>query len=212
MKMPSVQDVLLSQTQRDTFWTRHQFIQEPLLDIKARLNEWTDPDEQNVLDSIEEKWTAGRKTILCCGVFSAGKSTFINRLIGEDHLPSHPIPTSANVVHFEKGEPGITLVHEEERPDTVFTNLRDWDTSWFQQGADVKEVYLQDENTKLPTSVELIDTPGIDSTVEAHQLAAESRLPEADIVCYVMDYQRWRISISSACPIRPASVLDNGRK
>lgn len=190
MKMPSVQDVLLSQAQRDTFWTRHQFIQEPLLDIKARLNEWTDPDEQNVLDSIEEKWTAGRKTILCCGVFSAGKSTFINRLIGEDHLPSHPIPTSANVVHFEKGEPGITLVHEEERPDTVFTNLRDWDTSWFQQGADVKEVYLQDENTKLPTSVELIDTPGIDSTVEAHQLAAESRLPEADIVCYVMDYQQ----------------------
>ncbi|WP_252312273.1 dynamin family protein [Sinobaca sp. H24] len=219
MKMPSVQDVLLSREKRDEFWARRKFKKEPLLDLKTRLAEWADEDTQEVLEGIEEKWHAGRKTILCCGVFSAGKSTFINRLIGEDHLPSHPIPTSANVVHFQKGRPGITLVHEDSRPDTVFPDLDAWDANWFQQGGAVKEVYLQDAETKLPDGVELIDTPGIDSTVETHQLAAESRLPEADTVCYVMDYQQVEseeniafLSKLNQMDIRPVLIVNQADK
>lgn len=38
-------------------------------------------------------------------------------------------------------------------------------------------------------SLELMDTPGIDSTDEAHQAAMESALHKADMVALVMDYQ-----------------------
>ncbi|MCL6632180.1 MAG: dynamin family protein [Alicyclobacillus herbarius] len=37
--------------------------------------------------------------------------------------------------------------------------------------------------------VRLLDTPGIDSTDEAHQRATQSALYQADVVCLVMDYQ-----------------------
>lgn len=42
--------------------------------------------------------------IAFCGHFSAGKSSMINFLLGDQVLPSSPIPTSANTVKVQKGE------------------------------------------------------------------------------------------------------------
>ena len=42
--------------------------------------------------------------IAFCGHFSAGKSRMINCLLGENLLPSSPIPTSANLVKVHAGE------------------------------------------------------------------------------------------------------------
>src|SRR5690554_1944015 len=50
------------------------------------------------------KYSGGEYSIAFCGHFSAGKSSTINRLIGENILPSSPIPTSANLVKVKSGE------------------------------------------------------------------------------------------------------------
>ena len=46
---------------------------------------------------IDKEYTIG-----FAGHFSAGKSSMINALTGEDLLPSSPIPTSANIVKVRK--------------------------------------------------------------------------------------------------------------
>ena len=44
------------------------------------------------------------------------------------------------------------------------------------------------ETAPIPEGVMLVDTPGIDSTDDAHQLATESTLHLADVIFYMMDY------------------------
>src|SRR3954453_3362581 len=54
--------------------------------------------------------------IAFCGHFSAGKSTMINQLVGENLLPSSPIPTSANLVRVKAGEEYAKVFFKNETP------------------------------------------------------------------------------------------------
>lgn len=50
-------------------------------------------------------------TIAFAGHFSAGKSSMINELIGENLLATSPIPTSANIVTIQKSDQWKAYVH-----------------------------------------------------------------------------------------------------
>jgi len=80
-----------------------------------------------------------------CGLFSAGKSSLLNRLTGTQELATGAVPTTAVIA----------------------------------------EVNLQDD----AKAVVLLDTPGVDSTDEAHQAATEGAVHRADVIAVVMDYQ-----------------------
>ncbi|GAA3327298.1 hypothetical protein GCM10020331_066680 [Ectobacillus funiculus] len=56
-----------------------------------------------LLDVIQ-KYGKQEFMIAFCGHFSAGKSTMMNYLYGQELLPTSPIPTSANVVQIQKGK------------------------------------------------------------------------------------------------------------
>lgn len=49
--------------------------------------------------------------LMVVGEFSAGKSTFINALLGEDVLPAYPIPTTAFINEVRYGEQKRALLH-----------------------------------------------------------------------------------------------------
>jgi len=53
-------------------------------------------------------------SIAFCGHFSAGKSSMINTLMGENILPSSPIPTSANLVKIKSGEDYAKVYFKED--------------------------------------------------------------------------------------------------
>lgn len=82
--------------------------------------------------------------VALCGLFSAGKSSLINALVGKTVTATGAVPTTAEI-------------HEVC-----------WDTP---QGRII-----------------LMDTPGIDSTDEAHGQVTEAALHMADVVCLVVDY------------------------
>ncbi|WJH34144.1 dynamin family protein [Paenibacillus sp. CC-CFT747] len=125
-----------------------------------------------------------------CGHFSAGKSSMINKLCGTRLLPSSPIPTSANVVTIRHGEPSA-IIHragsegsgaaEERIP------LEELD-AYCKNGTDIESVEIHHPIPLLKGHTALLDTPGIDSTDDAHKMATESALHLADVVFYVMDY------------------------
>ena len=128
-------------------------------------------------------------TIAFCGHFSAGKSMMINRLVGEDLLPSSPIPTSANLVKVKAGEEYVKVFFKKGKP-RLYLPPYDYKMvkNYCKDGDQIQEIEISHSDSRLPSQTVIIDTPGIDSADDAHRIATESTLHLADLIFYVMDY------------------------
>ncbi|MDQ8735383.1 dynamin family protein, partial [Paenibacillus sp. LHD-38] len=146
---------------------------------------------------LNSKLTDGRLTVAFCGHFSAGKSTLINRLCEAKLLPSSPIPTSANVVSIRGGERAYAAV--EILRDGVLSKaevpIGELDR-YCVDGEQFTSVSIVYPSKRLGNHTVLLDTPGIDSTDDAHRMATESALHLADVVFYVMDYNHVQSEIN----------------
>lgn len=127
--------------------------------------------------------------IAFCGHFSAGKSTIINRLIGENLLPSSPIPTSANLVKVKAGEEYAKVFFKNEKP-RLYLAPYDYKMvkNYCKDGDQIQAIEISHSNSQLPSHTVIMDTPGIDSADDAHRIATESAIHLADLIFYVMDY------------------------
>jgi len=128
-------------------------------------------------------------SIAFCGHFSAGKSSMINRIMGENLLPSSPIPTSANLVKIKSGDDYAKVFFKEDRP-LIYPAPYDYEQvkSYCKDGDQIQSIEISYSKTSIPKDTIIMDTPGIDSTDDAHRIATESALHLADLVFYVMDY------------------------
>lgn len=122
-----------------------------------------------------------------CGHFSAGKSTIINQVIGKKLLPSHPIPTSANVVTLSKGTDQMCFYNGKNE------KYVEHEVNWNKleeicKNKNISHIDVTVSDVAFPEKLKIMDTPGIDSTDEAHELATLSSLYLADLLVYVMDY------------------------
>lgn len=123
------------------------------------------------------------------GHFSSGKSSMINALTGETLLPSSPIPTSANIVNVHKAEKDFAIVNKTAGKPVYFPENYDFDAvKQYCKSGDVTQIDIGHRDSVLPEGVSVMDTPGVDSTDDAHRLSTESALHIADMVFYVMDY------------------------
>jgi predicted GTPase len=159
------------------------------------LRSWKDQMEQvgdrtrvQKLEQLLRKVENKEFVLTFAGHFSAGKSSLINELVGEDILPSSPIPTSANVVTIRSGEPEVEIRRLNGESHILPFN-DNWDEirSFAKNGAEIESLQIR-YPLPWPDSVSLMDTPGIDSTDDAHKLSTESALHLADIIFYTMDY------------------------
>lgn len=137
-----------------------------------------------------QKLEQGTFTIAFAGHFSAGKSSMINALVDEQILPTSPIPTSANIVTVKKTDENYALVHFVDRAPVKFSGEYDIQLvkKYSKDGSQVSQIEIGHEASKLPAGITVMDTPGVDSTDDAHRISTESALHLADIVFYVMDY------------------------
>ena len=128
-------------------------------------------------------------SIAFCGHFSAGKSSMINTIMGENILPSSPIPTSANLVKIKSGDDYAKVYFKEDTPH-LYPAPYDYEKvkSYCKDGDQIQSIEISYSKTSIPSNVTIMDTPGIDSTDDAHRIATESALHLADLVFYVMDY------------------------
>src|SRR5690606_2042842 len=123
------------------------------------------------------------------GHFSSGKSSMINALTGETLLPSSPIPTSANIVNVQKAPSDFAIVNRKNKKPFYCPENYDFDVvKAFCKSGDVTQVDIGHQDSVLPEGITVMDTPGVDSTDDAHRLSTESALHVADMVFYVMDY------------------------
>jgi predicted GTPase len=151
------------------------------------------------LHELQEKQAAGDLFIAFCGHFSAGKSTLVNRLCGHRLLPSGPIPTSANVVRIRNGESSARIFRRSEDKGIYMERIPlERLEAACKDGESIETVEIRYPVPMLGKHVVLLDTPGIDSTDEAHQAATQSAMHLADIVFYVMDYNYVQSEINFA--------------
>ncbi|WP_138414631.1 dynamin family protein [Aquibacillus sediminis] len=143
---------------------------------------------QKVLDLLA-KMDQDEFVVCFSGHFSAGKSTMINALIGEEILPQSPIPTSANVVKLKAGEGYARIFFKEEVPLELKEPYQiDQIQSYCKDGDAIQSVEISKKTTMIPKNVTIMDTPGIDSVDDADRVMTESSLHLVDVLFYVMDY------------------------
>lgn len=143
----------------------------------------------NHVRHLAQKLTDKKYGIAFAGHFSAGKSRLINSFLGDNILPSSPIPTSANLVKVYKGEDYARVFFSKGKPRKYLAPY-DYELvkSYCRDGDAVSCIELSYSNLHIPEGVEIMDTPGIDSADDAHRMVTEDAIHLADIIFYVMDY------------------------
>lgn len=148
-------------------------------------------DEENAqkVRQLAQKLHSNEFTIAFCGHFSAGKSKMINCLLDGELLPSSPIPTSANLVRVKTGDDFAKVFFKQDKPRFY---MAPYDYSLIKKhckdGDKIEYVEISHGGLNLPPNVVVMDTPGVDSTDDAHRIATESAIHLADMIFYVMDY------------------------
>nr|WP_285517409.1 dynamin family protein [Thermolongibacillus altinsuensis] len=160
-----------------------------LIALHAQLMESGDTEQANKVKQLIQKVHKQEFIIAFCGHFSAGKSSMINELIGSAILPSSPIPTSANLVKVKAGKAYARVFYKHSAP-IEYVAPYDYEEikSFCKDGDAISAIEISHETNAIPKGVVIMDTPGIDSTDDAHRLATESALHLADVIFYMMDY------------------------
>ncbi|WP_462411977.1 dynamin family protein [Neobacillus sp. Marseille-QA0830] len=164
-------------------------LKQKLVSVYEYLIMQKDMEQAEKVKQLAKKFANQEFTIAFCGHFSAGKSTMINRVIGENILPSSPIPTSANLVKVKTGEEYAKVFFKYEKP-RLYLAPYDYELvkNYCKDGDKIEEIEISHSSSVLPANSIIMDTPGIDSADDAHRVATESALHLADLIFYVMDY------------------------
>lgn len=126
-------------------------------------------------------------TMTFVGHFSAGKSTIINNLIGQDILPSSPVPTTSNTALVTVADTaGITANIEGQQ----YTELASYDDvkQMNRENYNVESIDIRFQSDDYRNGFTFQDTPGVDSNVKSHSHSTERFLYTSNMVFYTVDY------------------------
>ncbi|PKR78787.1 hypothetical protein CEY16_03265 [Halalkalibacillus sediminis] len=164
--------------------------------LYKELNKQSDESTLHKIAQIYQKWSDDKMTIGFTGHFSAGKSSMINYLLGEQLLPSSPIPTSANIVEISSGDElvryqlndGNYIEQDHLHVDQIHALSKN--------GQDVRTVTIQKPLKRLDENVSFMDTPGIDSSDDEEYDRTLASIHLIDYFVYIMDYNHVQSEIN----------------
>jgi GTP-binding protein EngB required for normal cell division len=131
-------------------------------------------------------------TIAIMGEFSAGKSTFVNALLGEAIAPMGVLPTTTTINVFRKGPGGGAQVHYR---DGRIATLAAEDINSFLHGLDteaatrIRHVEIERTGPRMGEAA-VVDTPGLNALDPFHEQVAREFLDEADAVIWLFSATR----------------------
>src|SRR5450432_2319291 len=123
-------------------------------------------DRQKVLDTASDLREMFLMVVII-GEFNAGKSTFVNALLGDAVLPMGITPTTDAIELVRYGSKTT------RKPDLRDGVIREW----------------EHPNTGAP-GVVIVDTPGSGSVFQKHEQIAKSFLHRSDLVIFVLSAKR----------------------
>ena len=135
-------------------------------DVLARLSPEGEADRGRLRDVADDLRSLFLMVVVV-GEFNAGKSTFINALLGDDLLPTGITPTTEVIELIRYGE------QVSRKPVMREDGVREW----------------THPNTGGP-GVVLVDTPGTGSVFRRHEQIAKDFLHRSDLVVFVLSAKR----------------------
>jgi len=131
-------------------------------------------------------------SIAIMGEFSAGKSTFVNALLGEAVAPMGVLPTTTTINVFRRGTTGAARIHYRDgrisvvEPGQVHTYLHGLDGTEAQR---IRHVEIERTGERMGDAA-VVDTPGLNALDEFHERVAREFIDEADAVVWVFSATR----------------------
>jgi small GTP-binding protein len=140
-----------------------------LMDIATTLAEMGDDSEgdRRRLQEIAQDLREAFFMVVIIGEFNAGKSTFVNALLGEELLPMGITPTTETIELIRYNETPL------RKPNVTQTGVREW----------------AHPNTGA-AGVAIVDTPGTGSVFQKHERIAKEFLHRSDLVVFVISAKR----------------------
>jgi small GTP-binding protein len=123
-------------------------------------------DRQRLLDTASDLREMFLMVVVI-GEFNAGKSTFVNALLGDEILPIGVIPTTDAIELVRYGK------NKTRKPELRDGAIREW----------------EHPNTGAP-GVVIVDTPGTGSVFQKHEQIAKSFLHRSDLVIFLLSAKR----------------------
>lgn len=146
--------------------------------------------EGNIFDNLLESLKNEEFSIVLVGEFSAGKSTFLNALMGEKILPSFTNETTATVNFLrhkdrsENGEEGRVYLNDgqvkvldEVNFDVINKYVCTNSDIGVANTVDHLDIYLN--SRFLEGNVTLVDSPGLNGTADGHREITESQIEKS---------------------------------
>lgn len=136
---------------------------------------------------LQQKEHSGNASLILplVGEFSAGKTTLLNTLMDSGIMETGPLPTTSTIyeIHFGCENPHAEVFYADGRSDVVndFSELKN------EMLAEATVVNIFDSSTRVPSSLVLVDTPGLSSPDIKHKQVLVEFLPKADGLLLVMD-------------------------
>lgn len=126
-------------------------------------------------------------TVSFVGHFSAGKSTLINNVIGQNILPSSPVPTTSNTAQLISSDKNSISVNLNNNQYTVVDNQEDV-KRLNTEDREVESIEIEFTSDKFNKGFTFQDTPGVDSMSDNHRESAFQYLLTSNYVFYTVDY------------------------
>ncbi|MFO0758185.1 MAG: dynamin family protein [Byssovorax sp.] len=122
------------------------------------------------------------------GEFNAGKSTFLNALLGEDVAPTGVLPTTATLHWVAWAPDPFARIMVRGAPDRVVPHdeLKATLTELAAEKAKVERVFIYAPIERLKR-VEILDTPGFNAPDPDHLAAARQAFEEAQVAIWLLD-------------------------
>jgi len=139
---------------------------------------------------LAERLREPRAFVAVVGETSSGKSTLINSLFGRALLPAGVGPTTSTVVHVScsAGKTRFAALHRNGTRENLDQDAFRERTELVDDRLRRLEVVAEPPNTQL-LGLQIFDTPGFNSVVEAHDEIMGRFLPECDAVVLVAGYR-----------------------
>lgn len=168
--------------------------------IKKGLDQWIGLSEgeskyESILGQLKElrKDSDDELTVMVAGEFNAGKSTFINALLGQKVLSSDVTPETAMVTKLTFGSKRKVIAHFLDGEEKVY------DDAWLEQltaerDGKLKKVRHKLSHVELQLPIEflksftIIDTPGLNANNKNHTQATERFLKRTDVAFWLFHY------------------------
>ena len=137
--------------------------------------------------SIVEQAHSNAASVAVLGQFKRGKSSLVNRLLGEDILPTGRLPLTGVTTTVSFGDRGSVVRYVDGREESA--DLRDLATFVTEEANPENRLGVARVDVKLPLALlhdmVLIDTPGIGSTLTHNTQIAQEASERVDLAIFV---------------------------